>query len=266
MWPPAGSGHARPGSRAGRAVLRRAAGRGQVPVFLGTWFWKSKSGPAAYAPSRESVCLWSPCGWQVFRLREACPQPSRPLAVYARRGGHFCTLGICGNLWGTAVPARACVPGEGAQGPAVLPEGLLWGPPGLGQRPETPAPSTHPAFGASGQRPCGWWRAGRGRSGPVVTLGVGGSPGSSPQRCQHPRRLLPQLPWGPCPGRLPRRAGAGPTVPVCLLASQALSPLHLFCAGLGWGVSGARARSRAGLSTPRFRADHPVLWLCWNSR
>ena len=47
---------------------------------------------------------------------------------------------------GVQVTAWACVPGEGAQDPAVLPEGLLWGPPGLGQRLETPAPSTCPAF------------------------------------------------------------------------------------------------------------------------
>ena len=159
-------------------------------------------------------------------------------------------MGLCGGLWGTAVPTRACVPGEGAQDPAVLPEGLLWRPSGLGQRPEIPLRAPILPSGASGQRPCGWWRAGRGRSGPTVTPGVGGSPGSSRQCCQHPRRLLPQLPWGPCPGRPPRRAGAGPPVPVCLLASREVSLLRLCCAGLGWGVPGARARSSAGQTAP----------------
>ena len=103
-----------------------------------------------------------------------------------------------------------------------------------GLRPPLRAPV--PPSGASGQLPHGWWRAGQGRSGPAVSPGMGGSPGSSHQHCQHPRGLLPQRCWGPCPGRPPGRAGEAhrPGLPAGV---RVLSPLRL-CPGLSWGASG----------------------------
>lgn len=145
-------------------------------------------------------------------------------------------MGLCGGLWGTTVTAWACVPGEGAQDPVSSQRGcsgdhLGWA---RGLRPPLRAPV--PPSGASGQLPHGWWRAGQGRSGPAVSPGMGGSPGSSHQHCQHPRGLLPQRCWGPCPGRPPGRAGEAhrPGLPAGV---RVLSPLRL-CPGLSWGASG----------------------------
>lgn len=178
---------------------------------------------ACATPFRDSVCLWSPCGGRCSGSERPAPSLARPLAACVRPGGHFCTLGLCGGLWGMAVPARACVPGEGAQDPAALLEGLLWGPPGLGQRPETPAPSPCPAFRGFGAASAWVVESWAGVLWPRGEPCRGGQPGSSRQRCQHPRGLLPQCCWGRCPGRPPGRAGR-PTVPVCLLAPWALSP------------------------------------------
>lgn len=193
---------------------------------------------ACATPFRDSVCLWSPCGGRCSGSERPAPSLARPLAACVWPGGHFCTLGLCGGLWGMAVPARACVPGEGAQDPAALLEGLLWGPPGLGQRPETPAPSPCPAFRGFGAVSAWVVESWAGVFWPRGEPCRGGQPWLQPSALPAPSWAPSTVSLGPPPRETARQgreahrpglpAGAPGTLPCCVSSAQGL-------AGASWG-------------------------------
>lgn len=137
-----------------------------------------------------------------------------------------------------AVPARACVPGEGAQDPAALLEGLLWGPPGLGQRPETPAPSPCPAFRGFGAVSAWVVESWAGVLWPRGEPCRGGQPWLQPSALPAPSWAPSTVSLGPPPRETARQgreahrpglpAGAPGTLPCCVSSAQGL-------AGAYWG-------------------------------
>lgn len=185
---------------------------------------------------------------------------------------------------GVQVTAWACVPGEGAQDPAVLPEGLLWGPPGLGQRLETPAPSTCPAFRGFGAASAWVVESWAGALWPRGEPGRGGQPRLWPSALPAPSWAPPAASPGPLSWETARKGRGGPPSRfACWCPGR--SPLQrLFAQGLagaprGHAPSAAQGClprcagrnatcgvSSAGLSTPLHRAECDVWCLCWNLR
>lgn len=225
-------------------MCRGSRGAGRCLYFQPLVLEEHKGSPVSCAtPFRDSVCLWSPCGDRCVQAREACPQPSPASCHLCPAGGHFCTLG-CGPV-GYGGPCSGLRPWGGAQDPAALLEGLLWGPPGLGQRPGTPAPSPCPAFRGFGAVSAWVVESWAGVLWPAVSPVVGGSLAPAVSAASTLVGSFHTVSLGP-PPRGARQGRGGPpsrfacwpsgTLPCCVSSAQ----------GLAGACVGAHARSGQG--------------------